>query len=341
MFYNKENTFLDLSIIIVNWNSWKDLINCINSIRENANNINYEIIVIDNCSTDDSIVEIKNSIKDIFLIENKNNVGFPAANNQAFKIANGKYLLALNPDTIIKKDTLQKSIKYLSNDETIGCIGVKTLKENGDVLNSCARSYPTLWSTFCHLFYLNTIFKKAKFHHSSEMEYWDHNNSCDIDLLHGGFMMFPNLIYQKIGGFDEKIPMFYEDIEYCCRIKKNGYRIFYLAEVEIIHLVGRSISKANPSWISGLYCDANYFYFLEYRGGNLSAFIYILMMILTIPVRLIYSPFIWLGFYIKKGKTKKMSLIIIQILASAKWAFKKLFYHLKSIITNKNSNERK
>jgi GT2 family glycosyltransferase len=329
MYIKSENT--ELSIIIVNWNSSKDLINCINSIRDNSNGINYEIIIVDNCSTDNSVLEIKNSLTDIFLIENKKNIGFPAANNQAFKIAKGKYLLALNPDTIVKKNTLQESIKHLKKDESIGCLGVKTLKENGEVLNSCARSYPNLWSTFCHLFYLNSIFKKSKFHQSSEMEYWDHNNSCDIDLLHGGFMMFPSFIYQKIGGFDEKIPMFYEDIEYCCRIKKYGYRIFYLAEVEITHLVGRSISKANPSWISGLYCDANYLYFLEYKGGKLSAFLYILMIILTIPIRLFYSPFLWFGILIKKGKSKKMSLILIQILASAKWAIKKLIYHLKTL----------
>jgi len=332
MDFKSNYAVLDLSIIIVNWNSWKDLINCINSIKENSSDINYEIIVIDNCSTDNSVMEIKNSISDILLIENKKNIGFPAANNQAFKIAKGKFLLALNPDTIVKKYTLQESIKHLRDDISIGCIGIKTLKENGEVLNSCARSFPTLWSTFCHLFYLDTIFKKAKFHQSSEMAYWDHNNSCDIDLLHGGYMMFPNLVYQKIGGFDEKIPMFYEDIEYCCRVKKNGYRIYYLADVEIIHLVGRSISKADPSWITGLYCEANYLYFLEYGGGKINAFLYILMIIMTIPIRLIYSPFIWIGFLIKKGKTKKMLLIVLQIIASAKWAVKKLKFHFNTVI---------
>jgi GT2 family glycosyltransferase len=329
MHLSKNFDDLHLSIIIVNWNSWRDLINCINSIKESASNINYEIIVVDNFSTDNSVLEIKKLFADITLIENNKNIGFPAANNQAFRIAKGKFLLALNPDTLVKKNTLQESIRILNDDISIGCIGVKTLKENGEILNSCARTFPTLWSTLCHLFYLDTIFKKSKFHNSSEMPYWDHNNSCDIDLLHGGYMMFPSNVYQKIGGFDEKIPMFYEDIEFCCRVKKYGYRNYYLADVEIIHLVGRSIAKAEPSWISGLYCDANYFYFLEYGGGRFNAILYILMIIITIPVRIVYSPFIWGGYFYMKKKPKNILLINKQILASGKWAFNKIISLIK------------
>ena len=261
---------------------------------------------------------------DVILLHNQHNVGFPAANNQAFRLGRGRYFLALNPDTLIKKDTLQQSLCVLKNDGSIGCIGVKTLKGNGEILLSCARSCPSIWSTFWHLFYFDTMFGKWKFFGSSDMAYWDHLASRDVDLLHGGYMMFPQSLYKKIGGFDDKIPMFYEDMEYCCRIKKAGFRIYYLADVEIVHFVGISCSQADPKWITSLYCEADYLYFSEYGGGRQTAFLYVLMILLCFPLRLLYSPFIWAGYFIKMRKFKSMRLIHMQITASALWAINKL-----------------
>jgi len=315
---------IDLSIIIVNWNSWAYLKKCIMSIIENAGELKYEVIVVDNYSSDNSVENIPVCFPEVILIKNENNVGFPAANNQAFNIARGQYFLMLNPDTLIKKNTLQQSLRVLRNDTSIGCIGVKTLKGNGEILFSCARSLPSIWSTFWHLFYIDTIFKKWKFFESSDMAYWDHNNSCDVDLLHGGYMMFPKSIYKRLGGLDEEIPMFYEDIEYCCRIKKAGFRIYYLADVEIVHFVGISSSKAEPEWITKLHCETNYLYFLEYGGGSQTAIFYVLMVLLCFPLRILYSPFIWAGYLMRNRKIKKMALINSQIIASAIWAIRKL-----------------
>ncbi|MFA4934062.1 MAG: glycosyltransferase family 2 protein [Candidatus Omnitrophota bacterium] len=328
VFYSKSNNeLIDLSIIIVNWNSWGYLQKCIMSIKENADGLRYEIIVVDNCSSDNSVINIAASFPEVILIKNKKNVGFPAANNQAFTIARGKYFLMLNPDTLIKNNALQQSLHVLKNEDSIGCIGVKTLKGNGEILFSCARSFPSIWSKFWQIFFIDTIFPKWKFLKPSEMGYWDHNNSCDVDLLHGGYMMFPGSIYRKLGGLDEKLPMFYEDVEYCCRIRKAGFRIYYLADVEIVHFVGISRSKAEPKWIvdtAKLYCEGDYLYFLEYGGGSQAALSYVLMILLCFPLRILYSPFIWLGYLIKNRKTKKMALINLQIITSAIWAIRKL-----------------
>jgi len=320
--FNKEQ--MDLSIIIVNWNSWAYLHKCIMSIVENADELKYEIIVVDNCSPDNSAKNISDSFPDIILIKNDNNVGFPAANNQAFNIARGQYFLMLNPDTLIKKNTLQRSLHVLKSDQSIGCIGVKTIRGNGEILPSCARSYPTMWSKLLQIFYIDKIFKKWKFLKSSNIGHWDYNNSRDVDLLHGGYMMFPESIYSKIGGLDEKIPMFYEDLEYCCRIKKSGFRIYYLADVEIVHFVGMSSSKAEQKWITSLQYEADYLYFLEYGGGSQTALFYVLIILLCFPFRILYSPFIWLGYIIENRKIKKMTLINLQIVISTIWAIRKL-----------------
>lgn len=315
---------IDLSIIIVNWNSWSYLEKCLLSIREFGHGVKYEIIVVDNCSSDNSVEKITALFPEVILLKNKTNSGFPAANNQAFAVARGDFFLMLNPDTEVKSNTLQRSLDTLRNNPSIGCLGVKTRKGNGEILLSCARSRPTLWSTFCHLFYLDTIFKKNKFHKSIDMGYWDHNDSRDVELLHGGYMMFPKSLYRKIGGLDEKIPMFYEDLEFCCRIKSVGKRIYYLADVEIVHFVGVSCSQSRPAWITNLYCEADYLYFLEYGGGRQTAFWYVLMILLCFPVRILYSPVIWLGYLIVNHKKKRMSLIQLQIITSAKWAIKKI-----------------
>lgn len=327
IFHQKSNNEqIDLSIIIVNWNSWAYLQKCIMSIMENAEELKYEIIVVDNCSSDNSVENIALYFPSVILIKNKDNVGFPKANNQAFNIARGQYFLMLNPDTLIKKNTLQQSLRVLRNDDSIGCLGVKTLKGNGEILLSCARSFPSLWSKFWQIFYIDQIFK-WKFFESPEMEYWDHRNSCDVDLLHGGYMMFPKDIYRKLGGLDEKMPMFYEDVEYCCRVKNVGFRIYYLADVEIVHFVGISRSKADPTWIANIvkmYCETDYLYFLEYGGGSQTALSYVLMILLCFPFRILYSPLIWLGYLIKHRKIKKMGLINVQIIASGAWALGKI-----------------
>lgn len=318
---------IELSIVIVNWNSWDYLRNCIESIRENVGDLKCEIIVVDNCSSDNSVENIAANFPEVILIANKTNAGFPGANNQAFAIARGKFFLMLNPDTLVKKDTLQQSLQVLKDDGNIGCMGVKTRKGNGEILFSCARALPTLWNKFWQLFYLDTIFKKWKFLKSPDMAYWDHNDSRDIDLLHGGYMMFPREVYEKLGGLDEKIPMFYEDVEYCCRIKKAGYRLYYLAEVEIVHFVGVSCAKADPKWIENitqLLCETDYLYFLEYGGGRGIALAYVLLVIFSVPLRVLYSPVIWLGYLVKNRKSKKLLLINLQILASARWALRKL-----------------
>jgi len=328
IFHSKSNNeCIGLSVVIVNWNSWDYLQKCIMSIKENADELHYEIIVVDNCSSDNSAENIAACFPEVILIKNKNNVGFPAANNQAFNIARGQYFLMLNPDTLIRSNTLQQSLRVLKHEGSVGCVGVKTLKGNGEVLLSCARSFPSLWSKFWQIFFIDTIFPKWKFIQPSDMGYWDHNSSCDVDLLHGGYMMFPRFVYKKLGGLDEKIPMFYEDVEYCCRIKKAGFRIYYLADVEIVHFVGISRSKADPKWIANitkLYCETDYLYFLEYGGGRQTALYYVLMILFCFPLRVLYSPFIWLGYLIKNRKIKKMTLINLQIIASAIWAIRKL-----------------
>ena len=322
---------IKLSIIIVTWNCAEYLEECLSSIKKNSSNINYEVVIVDNNSQDrtkELIKDYQKGNRNVELIGLDKNVGFPAANNVGFSKAKGKYVLALNPDTIIKDDTLKKSIEKLVSDEQIGCLGVKTLKSDGSIQLHCARKFPTLWGAFWEMLLIDKLFKSWKFFDTSDMPYWDHNDSREVDMLQGAYMMFPKKVYENLGGFDTTIPMYYEDIEYCARIKKSGYKIYYLADAEIIHYSNKSSDKADSKWIAKLRYDALYHFFNNYRGRS-SSFLYIIIVLLAFPLRLILSPLIALGYYIIKKETK-LKNIIGNVFSSAKWSTEKLKLILKS-----------
>jgi GT2 family glycosyltransferase len=318
-----------LSIVIVNSNSWNYLRNCIESIRMHSEGIDYEIIVIDNSSTDESVGNIRIYFPEAVLIANKENVGFPVANNQGFAIAKGKYLLALNPDTVVKEDTLQKSIDVLESNENIGCLGVKTLRSDGAILLHCARRFPTLWGAFWEMFYIDKLFGSWRFLNSSDMPYWDHCDSRDVDMLHGGYMMFPRSIYEQVGGFNTKVKLFYEDIEYCARMRKAGYRIHYLADAEIVHFVGKSTAKAKRAWIIRMQYDALYYFFYEYAGGKAAAISYVFLVLITAPLRLLWMPVVATGYLISK-REKLFYALFLNVVVSVLWGVRKTIETLRT-----------
>ena len=246
-----SNSNILLSIVIVNWNSWKYIDNCLKSIRENSKGINLEIIVIDNNSIDESVANLQRLHPDVRLIALTENLGFPKANNLGFKNAKGKYLLALNPDTQIHQDVLWRSIDFLEKHKEYGCVGVKTLKPNGRIQLECAGQSYTVRGAIWETLLLNKLFPKAKYFKPPAMTYWDHNSDRDVDRVQGAYMMLPYKVYRKIGGFDERLPMFFEDNEFCLRLNKNTYKIRYLADVAITHFVGQSTRKAMPAWVCG------------------------------------------------------------------------------------------
>lgn len=324
-----------LSIVIVNWNSWEYIDNCLKSIEEYSKGINLEIIVIDNNSTDGSVANLQRLHPDVRLIALTENLGFPKANNLGFKNATGRYLLALNPDTQIYEDTLWCSIDFLEKHKEYGCVGVKTLKPNGRIQLECAGRFLTVRGAIWEMLLLDKIFPKAKFFKPNAMTYWDHKSDRDVDRISGAYMMFPRKLYQKIGGFDERLPMFLEDNEFCFRLWKNGYKIRYLADVEITHFVGQSTKKAMPAWVVALRYESYYLTIKELHG-NAHANIYVILLLIVLPLKLIASPFLSLGIYIKNGY-HSFSRLYYEALYGLLWCLKKMVTMLMSV----ESKERK
>ena len=261
---------LNISIIIVTFNSEKDIIRCLDSIYRNETDLSFEVVVVDSKSTDETIENVK-KYDNARLIALNENVGFARANNIALEQISGEYIFYLNPDTIIQKDTLKKlyySLKVREN-EGIGMIGPKILLSNGKVQYEGGRDYPSLVYSFFELFLLRRIFPNLC--GGMRLEYWDHTTSREVPCLLGAAMFLLRETAMKLKGFDSPIPMYYEDIDFCFRLKKMGYKIYYDANIEITHFCGQSASTTISKIRLGLYvmelCYAPYLFFKKHFGS--------------------------------------------------------------------------
>lgn len=242
-----------ISIVIVNYNV-KDLLEkCLNSILESKGKFKLDLIVVDNNSEDGSIAYLRPKFPNVRYIQNSENLGFSKANNLGFKEAIGEYILILNPDTLIKSDTLQKMLGFMETNPDIGVAGCKVLNEDGTFQWACRRSFPTPWNSFTKLFGMQDFFPKSKLFASYNLKYLDINKEYDVDALIGAFMFCRKDIIYEVDGFDEDFFMYGEDLDLCFRIKKSGYRITYTPITEITHSKGESTKRSNIN-------DAKHFY---------------------------------------------------------------------------------
>jgi O-antigen biosynthesis protein len=258
-----------LSIVIVNYNVRHFILKCLESINKaEKNNLDIEIIIVDNASIDGSVAAIKEKYPNIILIENKTNVGFAKANNQAFRIAKGEFILSLNPDTIIQEDSLVMSLQYIQSNNECGVLGVKMIDGSGAYLPESKRGLPTLWNSFCKFSGLTSLFPHNKFFCGYYMGHLSEDNICEVEVLCGAFMLFKSDVLHKLGGFDEDFFMYGEDIDLSLRIKKSGYKVVYLPTTRIIHFKGESSKKASFNYIKNFYNAMLIYVEKNYNGWN-------------------------------------------------------------------------
>jgi len=226
---------MKLSIIIVNYNVKYFLIQCLNSVLEAIENIDAEIFVVDNNSSDGSVEMLKEKFPMLRLIENQENVGFSKANNQAIREASGEYILLLNPDTLVESETFCKSIQFMDEHDDAGALGVKMLNGKGEFLPESKRGLPLPNVAFYKIFGLTKLFPKSKKFASYHLSCMDNNQIHSVEVLSGAFMMLRKSVLDKIGYLDEDYFMYGEDIDLSYRITQNGYINYYYPETKIIH----------------------------------------------------------------------------------------------------------
>ncbi|NDF61339.1 MAG: glycosyltransferase family 2 protein, partial [Crocinitomicaceae bacterium] len=203
---------MKLSIVIVNYNVAYFLEQCLNSVFKALQNIEGEVFVIDNNSIDNSVEIIKQKFPNVILIQNKENVGFSKANNQAIHLAKGKYILLLNPDTVVEESTFTKTIDFLEQHPSAGGLGVRMLDGSGKFLPESKRGLPTPGVAFSKITGLSKLFPNSKTFNRYHLGYLSEFQTHKIDVLSGAFMMIRHKVIQKIGALDESFFMYGEDI---------------------------------------------------------------------------------------------------------------------------------
>ena len=231
----------DLSIIIVNYNAKEFLKKCIISIMKNVKNVSYEIIVIDNNSSDNSPEMVRKEFPQIKIIANKENVGFSKANNQGIKISeNCKYILFLNPDTVMQLQTIEKMINFMDTHKDAGAATCKLIMPNGKIDDATHRGFPTPWNDFSHFSSLEKLFPKNRLFAGYSLGWMDFKKTHEIDVLAGAFMLVRIIAGEDVGWWDEDYFFYGEDIDFCYMLKNKGWKIYYVPDVFVTHYKGVS-----------------------------------------------------------------------------------------------------
>ncbi len=269
---------MKLSVIIVNYNVKYFLEQCLYSVRKAANLLpsEIEIFVVDNNSADGSCAMVKQKFAEVYLIENKQNTGFSRANNQAIRLAKGKYVLLLNPDTVVQEETFVKIVNFMDSHSEAGGLGVKMIDGNGNFLPESKRSLPTPAVAFYKIFGFSKIFPKSKTFGKYHLTYLDKEKTNEVEILSGAFMLLRKEMLDKIGLLDETFFMYGEDIDLSYRILKAGYKNFYFPETTIIHYKGESTKKNSVNYVLVFYEAMLIFAKKHFSQQNAKIFSYII-----------------------------------------------------------------
>ncbi|MES1214545.1 MAG: glycosyltransferase [Bacteroidota bacterium] len=265
-----------ISVIIVNYNVKHFLEQCLCSVRKAAAGSDAEIIVVDNNSSDGSISFLQPLFPSVLFLSNKENTGFSKACNQGLAASKGKYILFLNPDTIVPEDCFTKCISFLDSHADAGALGIRMLDGGGKFLKESKRAFPEPLTSLYKLFGLSRLFPRSRTFAKYHLEYLPEKENHQVDVLAGAFIMVKKEVLEKTGSFDETFFMYGEDIDLSYRIQKAGYKNYYFAESCIIHFKGESTRKLSLNYVRMFYNAMNVFVRKHFSGSRAGLFNFII-----------------------------------------------------------------
>jgi len=234
---------MNLSIIIVSFNTKNLLLDCITSIEKTVKKNTYEVIVVDNVSTDgtrEEIEKLSKRKKYLKVILNKENEGFSKANNRGVRLSSGKYILFLNPDMIMYDDTIDGMVEFVEKNEKAGAATCFLSLPNGKLDDAAHRGFPTPWRAFSHFSGLSRIFPKSKLFSGYSLSHMDITKTHEIEALAGAFMLLPRVAGDEVNWWDEDYFWYGEDLDFCYRLKKKGWKIYFVPKYKALHFKGAS-----------------------------------------------------------------------------------------------------
>jgi GT2 family glycosyltransferase len=233
---------MKLSIVIICWNDWKVIENCLRSIFEGASKFEFEVIVSDNGSTDGSVERIRAQFPAVRVIENRANLGFAKGNNVGIRESSGEYVLILNPDTIVHAGSLDRWIEFSDLHPDAGAFGCKVLNPDGTYQGS-ARPFPTVGRSLVAALGLRQLGRLGHSFQSDTYQGWKGDTERVIDWQSGCCVLFRGDLLKKLGGFDERFFYHYEEVDLCHRVWEAGCLIRFTPEVTVTHLGGQSVGR--------------------------------------------------------------------------------------------------
>lgn len=238
---------MDLSIAVISYNTRDLLLACLQSVQDRTAGVDYEVIVVDNASRDGSVDAVRARFPQLTVIANAENAGFARACNQAAAVSSGRYLLLLNSDTVMQVGTLRTMVTCLEQHLDIGAVSCLQRDEHGRVLQSCF-PFPSIRDHVRHSEDLPTVIRRLV----GTLSPMDLTQSQDVDWANGACLMVRKAVFDRLGGLDERFFMYFEDVDLCRRVQQLGYRVRYVAEGEVVHLLGRSSltsrNRLNEQW---------------------------------------------------------------------------------------------
>lgn len=274
---------MTLSVVIVNYNVKYFLEQCLISVFKSMRGIKGEVFVVDNASADGSCQMVKERFPQVHLIENYENYGFSYANNQALRLAQGEFVLVLNPDTVVEEDTFSKCIAFMQSHPQAGSLSVKMIDGKGNFLPESKRAMPSPMVSFYKIFGFSKVFPHSPIFARYHLGHLSENQINEIEILPGAFMFIRNEALKKAGLFDESFFMYGEDIDLSYRIIKAGYKNYYFPETTIIHYKGESTKKGSINYVLVFYKAMMIFARKHFNKTNTS--IYILLIYFAIYIR--------------------------------------------------------
>ena len=232
---------VDVSIIIVAWNVRQLVYDCLKSVYEQTKDIDFEVIYVDNASEDGSIEMVKEHFPAVRIIENDENMGFIKANNQGIEIATGRYVLLLNSDTLVLDNAIAKTVKFADTTPQAAVVGCKVLNPDRTLQRACFM-YPSVLNLFLAATYLYKIFPKSKLFGRERMTWWDFDQTREVETICGCFSLVRKEAIEQVGLMDERYFVYGDDPDWCYRFKKNGWRVMFTPDAQIIHYGGQTTS---------------------------------------------------------------------------------------------------
>lgn len=277
---------MELTTLIVNYNTANLLPKCIDALRCSAKNISHEIVIVDNASSDDSISLLKRDFTDCELIINTKNVGFGRANNQCVPFVHGRYVLLLNTDAFVSEDTIEKTIAYMDKHTDCGVLGVKLLGSDGELQPSC-RYFPTPWAIFLQITGLQYLSKGTQT--IDDMD-WEHDKHRQCDWVPGCYYLIRREVIKQVGLFDPRYFLYYEEVDHCFATKKAGWQVHFFADTTVVHIGGESAKTEGGLTSSGrqlnrLKIESELLYFHKNHGA-MAVFSHVVLLTLADMIKL-------------------------------------------------------